>query len=346
MNEFTIQWHLTNRCNLKCSHCYIENSDFVDYPKENAILLIQDFVETIDLWSSYLPLSRSISFTGGEPLLYKNLFELVRNSKENNFFVRLLSNGTLIDKKMAKKIKENGVDAVQISIDDIGNFHDIFRGKVDSYKFALNGVRNLVDKSVYVSISSTLSRLNFKKLEKLIEVSIDNGASSIRFPRLLPLKNEKKINSELLSSADLKFAYNNILKYKKIYENKIEIITDDPLFTILDHNSFTNNNCNANSISPGGCSIGFTGICINHDGSVFPCRKLPIKIGNSLKNRFRDIWINSKILNDIRNRKNIKGRCATCYLESLCKGCRAIAYAMNNDYLGEDNQCWLTDKAR
>ena len=325
-----------------CRHCYVDDSDILDFSNKRAISLIHEIAEAVQLWEKVVPMTRSISFTGGEPLLYQSLFDLVKTAKNNDFFVHLLSNGTLIDKEKAKMVKVSGVDAVQISIDDTEEYHNIIRGKQSSYENALSGARHLTYENIYVTISSTLSKLNFKKLTKLIEIAIKNGASAIRFPRLVPTNNCRALKNELLTPEELKQTYINLLKYKELYRDSIDIITDDPLFSILDTEDNENNKCSIGTLAPGGCSIGFTGICINHDGSVYPCRKLPIKIGNSLEQSFRDIWSDSEILNQIRENANLKGKCSTCHLGQLCKGCRAIAYAMCDDYLAEDKQCWLT----
>ncbi len=344
INEFTVQWHLTNKCNLNCKHCYMIGKKIYDYPKESAKRFLDDISNTIKLWNTIIPISKSVSFTGGEPLLYDNLFELIRYAKKNDFIVRILTNGTLVNKKIAKKISKHGVNGVQVSIDDLEEEHDEFRGLVGSFNKAINGIRHLVKEGVLVSMSSTLSKNNHTKINKIIELAILNGVSVVRFPRLAPLGNGSELKGRMLSHIELKKVFADILSYREKYKNEIEIIVDDPLFSLL-QNSLSENekpNCHNDFISPGGCSIGFTGICINHDGALFPCRKLPLVIGNSFTDSFREIWTNSEILNNIRDRNELKGQCGNCPHVAACKGCRAVAYSITGDYLETDSQCWYS----
>lgn len=143
----------------------------------------------------------------------------------------------------------------------------------------------------------------------------------------------------MLSSDEIKNTFKKLIKIRNEYSNKIDVMLDDPLFALLDsqqemHNEETNKFCE------GACSVGFTSICIMPDGTLYPCRKLPIPLGNILKRPFRDIWINSEVLNDIRDKNNLKGYCGNCSLSYKCKGCRAVAYAVSGDYLNDDIQCW------
>jgi radical SAM protein with 4Fe4S-binding SPASM domain len=88
-----------------------------------------------------------------------------------------------------------------------------------------------------------------------------------------------------------------------------------------------------------GCSIGFNGLALDCDGTVYPCRRLPIPLGNIRTESLSDIWRHSPILQQLRGRDSLKGRCRTCNRRWLCGGCRAMAYALTGDYLEEDPQC-------
>ena len=88
------------------------------------------------------------------------------------------------------------------------------------------------------------------------------------------------------------------------------------------------------------CSVGNNALTIMPDGTVYPCRRLPISIGNIMKDGLFKIWYDSEFLWNIRNPKNIQGKCKTCDLLANCRGCRAVAYFCVGDYLAEDPQCW------
>lgn len=343
-NEFTIQWHLTNKCNLSCKHCYLtKEHDSYDISLGDACQILNEIGETIEFWNEISSITKSVSFTGGEPFLYHDIFPLIKHANDNNFLVRILTNGSLVTKNIAKKIRDYEVHGVQVSIDNIEEEHNQFRGGENAFQESMRGIEYLIKEGVFVSISSTLTKFNSRKIGKLIDMSINIGASAIRFPRLVPIGNGLEMTTAVLSAGDLKEAYILLCNKQKELEGKIDIILDDPLFTLIsEHSSHCTVQPNNNTICPSGCSVGFTGICIDQDGTFLPCRKLPIPIGNWKEKSFRDIWINSKVLNDIRNNSNLKGNCYECEYGHLCKGCRAIAYSLTGDYLSGDDQCWLT----
>ena len=90
------------------------------------------------------------------------------------------------------------------------------------------------------------------------------------------------------------------------------------------------------------CVIGVDGLCIMPEGNVFPCRRFPVSLGNLLQTPLRQIWEESDILEKLRKKKNLKGKCGTCEMRE-CRGCRSLAFALTGDYLGEDPHCWYHD---
>jgi len=339
--NFAVQWHLIDACNLNCRHCY-GNDLHSELYFSDLTKIISDISSTISIWNSFTPLSKSINYTGGEPLLYKNLFKLIDYSNKEGFSSAILTNGTLVDKDKARIISNLGVSYVQISVDDINDHHDSLRGLKDAFKMALQGIENLVEEGVFVNVSCTLSKLNVGRIEEIISLMATVGVSSIRFPRLVPIGRGRQLNQNMLSSDETKNAFIHLAKLSVEYNSKIEVMLDDPLFALLNLPQTCESTCSteSNIFCEGACSIGFTGICIMPDGTLYPCRKMPIPLGNIIKTSFRDIWVNSDVLNNIRNINNLKGHCGNCSLSYKCKGCRAMAYAVSGDYLGHDIQCW------
>jgi radical SAM protein with 4Fe4S-binding SPASM domain len=91
------------------------------------------------------------------------------------------------------------------------------------------------------------------------------------------------------------------------------------------------------------CSIGYDGLCIMPDASVLACRRLPLTIGNLKTDSIEKIWHESELLTQIRDKKNLKGKCNSCEHIPLCSGCRSMAFALTGDYLAEDPQCWKSE---
>jgi len=91
----------------------------------------------------------------------------------------------------------------------------------------------------------------------------------------------------------------------------------------------------------GFCPVGYTALTILHDGTVLPCRRLNVPIGNLLNEKLFKIWYDSDVLWNIRNKNNLQGKCSGCVNIARCGGCRAIAYETTGNYMGEDLQCWI-----
>lgn len=89
----------------------------------------------------------------------------------------------------------------------------------------------------------------------------------------------------------------------------------------------------------GGCGAGRVYAAISPEGDVQPCVFMPIKLGNLRKKRFEDIWLHSPVLEELRNRNNLRGGCASCPYKYVCGGCRARAYGYFSDYLMHDPGC-------
>lgn len=341
-SNFSVQWHLTDKCNLKCKHCYgVSNNDELSITSIENI--ISNISETLNIWGSVFPIKKSINFTGGEPLLYNNLFKLIEYCNNEGFQAAILTNGTLVNSDIAALIGKFNISYVQISIDDINERHDFIRGVKNSFNKSVGGAKLLINKGVQVNLSCTISRLNIEVIEELLDFAVSIGVSTIRFTRLIPIGNGKLLFDYLLSSNELKCAYRKLINMKIAYSDKINVLLDDPLFALFESDLNHNFSSNDNSFCIGGCSIGYSGICIMPDGTVYPCRKLPISIGNIAKINFRDIWNNSIVLNDIRDKVNLRGKCGNCSLSLNCKGCRALAYSLSGDYLGCDVQCWANN---
>jgi radical SAM protein with 4Fe4S-binding SPASM domain len=88
------------------------------------------------------------------------------------------------------------------------------------------------------------------------------------------------------------------------------------------------------------CVLGTEGFCVMPNGDVFPCRRFPMTIGNLRQDSFKNIWRNCAVLNQLRRKENLKGKCGPCK-EQNCTGCRSLAFSLTGDYLAEDPHCWL-----
>jgi radical SAM protein with 4Fe4S-binding SPASM domain len=285
-----------------------------------------------------ISLSPSIHFTGGEPLLYEGLWNVISHARQSGYSVAILTNGCLTTKADADKAKAFGVTDIQISLEGSPEIHDAIRG-LGSFAAAVKGARLLIDAGNCVSANMTLSRLNINSIEETAQIARAMGFSGLGFSRLVPCGSGEKLLDSLLTPQEIKAAYERALA---LDSPSFEIASGDPLAGVL--SGFTPSP--ESSLVLSGCSAGFSGVTITSDGSVMPCRRIGTKIGNLRKTSLRRIWSTSKVLWQLRQRENYKGKCGNCSLWPSCRGCRAVAYAYSKtqgtpDLFADDPQCWM-----
>jgi AdoMet-dependent heme synthase len=340
--EFFIQWHLTERCNLRCLHCYQQDSHVGELSFDQIKAVAAEVAETIEAWSQAyeIPFTLSYNLTGGEPFLRSDLFEILEHiiSRKGDIFV--LTNGTLITRDVARKIADSGVRGVQVSLEGPEEIHDGIRGK-GSFTAALEGVRRLVSAGLPVTLNTTLSRMNAPYAADLAQIARDSGARRLGFARLVPAGRGGALSGEMLDSMSLKSLYSELLS---MHIEGVEIVIGDPMAsqTQRDEEGAAEE---TSSLAMAGCAAAVSGLTFLSDGTVVPCRRLPIPIGNIVSDDLREIWATSPVLNRLRDRNSYHGRCGKCQRWSICRGCRAIAYACSKSerdrFLDDDPQCFL-----
>jgi radical SAM protein with 4Fe4S-binding SPASM domain len=336
--DFFVQFHLTERCNLRCRHCY-QSRPVPEMSYEEICEAIDNVKSTIEGWAiDYeMEISPSLHFTGGEPFLRKDLFAILDYARESGFATSLMSNGTLIDNSLARRIKEAQVVDVQISLDGLEPTHDSLRGD-GSYNRTLNGIRNLVAQGVDTNINLTVSRINMGQTRWLVHLAGELEVSGIAFSRLVPTGRGKKLSGEALTREEVAGFYNELREYQS--NSKIIVTSRDPLATIADMNG----DIPQTEVPVGGCAAGMFGVTITCDGTIMPCRRMDLPIGNIKEVSFREFWAESPVLWSLRTREDYHDGCDSCRYWAICRGCRAIALAFarangDDDYLGPDPQC-------
>lgn len=336
--DFFVQWHLTERCNLRCRHCY-QSGSVPEMGYEEICRAVDNVRSAIQSWvTEYeMQMSPSFHFTGGEPFLRKDLFEILGYVRDCGFSVSLMSNGTLIDSDTARRIKEAGVNDVQISLDGLEPTHDSLRGR-GSYRRTLQGIRNLVAQGVEANINLTVSRINVGQMGKLVRLAEELRVSAIAFSRLVPTGRGAGLSSEALTREEVAYFYSELRRDKD--NPKVVVTSRDPLAAIAEMSGES-----AQAEMPiGGCAAGIFGVTITADGTIMPCRRMDLPIGNIKEVSFRELWAGSPVLWSLRRQEDYHGGCESCRYWAVCRGCRAIAlaYARANgeeDYLGPDPQC-------
>lgn len=335
--DFFIQWHLTDRCNLSCRHCYQIGPSRPEMHLSTAREIIDEVSDMLEDWSERYDIHFTPSFniTGGEPFLREDLFEILTAVKQRGFEVYLLTNGTVIDAEKAAKLRPV-VDGVQVSVEGPEAVHDSVRGK-GAFQKAVRGVERLLAEDINVSLNVTIFRLNMTHLSGLFNLGSRLGVRRIGFSRLVPSGQGKKLADLMLEPDEVRDVYAFLLGLK---DQKTETGTGDPIASLLQDN---NTDDDAGDVPVSGCAAGVSGLTVLPDGTLTPCRRLPIPIGNVNHDSIRQIWSESPVLNLLRDRSSYTGECGSCSRWAVCRGCRAIAYARSkgpHGFLGGDPQCF------
>jgi len=339
--NFFVQLHLTARCNLRCRHCYQTEPAEDELSTVEVRDLIGEVRETIEAWQETygLALSPAVSLTGGEPLLRSDIFEIVRDFREAGFAVAILSNGTLVQDDAARRLAALGVRAVQVSLEGREPVHDDIRGP-GSFHLALRGVDHLIAAGHTVTANMTLSRLNAGEVLPLAQLVAARGVQRLGFARIVPAGRGCELREAALTMEETRRLYREIAAARV---PGLEFVTGDPLAScvlwppVIDP---------ALAVPVGGCAAGLAGITVLEDGTLLPCRRLPVPIGNVRRDSIREVWATSPVLTRLRSRDEYHGRCGTCPRWAACRGCRAIAWAASTargeaDLCADDPQCFL-----
>jgi len=338
--QFFIQWHLTERCNLRCRHCYQGREKVREMTASEVKREIDGATQMFQAWEEEhgITVSPSIHFTGGEPFLYKGLWDVIRYSREKGCRVAIMTNGCLVTKDDAKKAFDLGISDIQISLEGSPDLHASIRG-IGSFNAAAKGVDQLVAAGNRVSANVTLSRINADKSAETIKIAKEMGFYGIGFSRMVPCGRGKALLDHLLTPQELKRAYQKIIS---LNTPSFQVLSGDPLAGMLSETELPSG-CN---LTLSGCSAGFSGVTVTSDGSVMPCRRIGLVAGDLKKKSLRAIWASSRLLWRLRKRESYSGKCGQCSRWPSCRGCRAVAYAYssaqgNPDLFADDPQCWI-----
>jgi len=343
--DFYFQWHITDKCNLRCTHCYQENyTDVQDMPLEELKVIAKKLFKTLSKWGK----KGDISITGGEPFIRKDLLSFLEylDSSEEVSNLDILSNGTMLTDDIVKRLKLiRKLHRVQVSLDGASpKRHDEIRGR-GTFEKAINGIRILNRHGIDTKIMFTLQRCNMQDVPSLIDLAIREGVTGLTIERVVPIGSAEDMKGSLLSPEEIRDTFQYIsdradVEYEK--GTQLRILKYRPLWiNVNPHRAKTGVITAPHKELGAVCSIGLDGLCILPDATVLPCRRLPIPIGNLKRDSLEKIWFTSDVLWQIAHKRNLNGKCNSCELITRCSGCRAMAYAYTGDYLAADPQCWL-----
>lgn len=345
---------ITNRCNLSCEHCYIEALD-KKYKDELTTDEARGLID--DLSEMGVPV---LLFSGGEPLIREDIFELGSYARERGIRIVISSNGTLITKELAVRIKETGFGYVGVSIDGLSRTHDRFRGIPGSFDMAINGLRVLRQEGVRVGVRFTINKHNYRELPQIIDLVVkENIPRFCMYHLVYAGRGREMVKQDTINEDRLRYIEFLCQKALELYWAGVEteILTTDNHadgVVILDYIA-KNHPQRRNEIIEllkrrGGCSAGVKIANIDPKGNVHPCQFWQdLSLGNIREERFSQIWNNpaNEFLDKLRNKeKYLTGRCGQCNYKDICGGCRIRARVIHGKIWAEDPSCYLMKEDR
>lgn len=333
-----IAWELTNACNLACIHC--RASAIKDpTPDELSTAEAKHFVDEL---VEYKPI---IILTGGEPLLRSDVYDIAKYASGHGLRVVLATNGTLLTPDIAKKLKDVGIQRVSISIDgSTKETHDIFRGETGAFEAALFGIDILKNAGLSFQINTTITKRNLTEIPNIYELALELGASALHIFLLVPTGRGEEIETEEIPSEEYERVLNWFYDKSKTSRIQLKATCAPHYFRIMRQRAKTEGikitrETHGLEAMTKGC-LGGSGFCfVSSKGDVYPCGYLPALAGNIRQKPFKNIWEKSKVFNDLRDMRKLKGKCGECEYRAVCGGCRARAYALTGDYLDEEPYC-------
>ncbi len=316
---FTLQWHITHRCNLRCTHCY--QDDYTAFESREALVRVLDQFELLlraHAFRGYL------NVTGGEPLTHPDLFWLLQEARRRGITTAVLTNGTLIGKREAFLLKSCGVDYVQVSLDGMEKTHDAIRGK-GSFSRAAEGICALRRENIFVTVSFTAQRQNYRELPRVARFCRDIDANKLWFDRVVIPADEDRRRLSLTKKDFIK------LSRTAAALNRKQMVSCARALQFLP--------CKEKQIYR--CTAGNRLLTVLADGTVMACRRLPITAGNVNETDLLRLYHDHPGITQIRNAP-VPESCRSCAYAQLCAGgAKCLTFAKTGRYDLPDPDCPL-----
>ena len=293
--------------------------------------------------------TEALIFSGGEPLLRKDfILSLAEYCVDVGIIPAMLTNGVLINHKVAWELKDAGIVAVGIPLDSANpECHDKLRNVPGTFEKAVKAVRACLDVDLEVVITTMALKDTFDEIPQRIDFIANLGVDQAAVYDLVPMGRGKDVMDQAMSQTQRE----SLIKYlQQMQEDNEMVFTMSgglPLYPEIVSEMHKVDGTKPKDLllkqfwinAPVGCHAGILYFSLRPNGDVYPCTFLPVKVGNIREQSLTDIWRNSKVLNELRDRSLLKGKCGECEYRGTCGGCRGRAYACTGDYMETDPIC-------
>jgi AdoMet-dependent heme synthase len=357
VNSFTrpyvISWNLTYRCNLACEHCYLDAGGTPLVRTENfadrSELGTEECFRVIDDIAAFAPECLTI-LTGGEPLLRRDILEIVRRAAERGLWVVVGTNGVRITENVAQRLSESGARGLSLSLDALDpDRHDRFRRVRGAWRNTVEGAEILNRTGLPFIVQTTAGSHNLDELEAIADFAHDRLAAKVwNLYFLVPTGRGQFVSD--ITPAQYDEVLGSLYRIQRKYNRRMLVnakCAPHYIKTVLEKAAAGQAETDSTQIrtysgGAGGCPAGTHYMGIRPNGDVTPCPYLPVFAGTLRHSSLAELWGSSELFSTIRRRTSLGGRCGACEMNAHCGGCRARAYGMTGDLMAEDPLCTHT----
>jgi 12,18-didecarboxysiroheme deacetylase len=348
-----VVWNTTRRCNLRCVHCYSESRDR-EYEGEMGTAEAKSFIDGCADFG--VPV---LLFSGGEPLMRADLFELIAHARLKGIRAVISTNGVLITPEVAAKLRDAGLSYVGVSIDGLQARHDRFRGVSGAFDAAIAGIRASRNVGVKVGLRFTITKDNAEDVPGIFKLLEEERIPRICFYHLVYSGRGAMLRQQDLDNATTRALVDNIIDATAELQKRApgtEVLTVDNhadgvyLYLRMKREQSPRAGAVLELLSMNGGNSSGQGIgCVSWDGTVYPDQFWRHHALGSVREKpFGAIWTNKEepLLRGLRDRHRLlKGRCGRCVWKDICNGnFRVRAEAVHGDVWAEDPACYLTEE--
>ena len=360
MNEFArpyvVSWNLTYRCNLACEHCYLDAGPKPLVGTENfadrSELGTEECFKVIDEIAGFAPECVTI-LTGGEPLLRRDILEIVQRAAERGLWVVVGTNGVRITENVARHLKDAGARGLSLSLDALDpDRHDGFRRVRGAWQNTVEGAQILNRTGLPFIVQTTAGSHNRGELEAIADFAYERLSAKVwNLYFLVPTGRGQFVSDISPQQYDEVLA--SLYRIQGKYQGRMLVnakCAPHYIKTVLENGQRPGSEDVSAEAHPirtysggaGGCPAGTHYMGIRPNGDVTPCPYLPVFAGSLRRTSLADLWTSSQLFTGIRERTSLGGRCGACEMNGHCGGCRARAYGMTGDLMAEDPLCTHT----
>ena len=335
---FSMQWHITDRCDQRCKHCYIYEGKDKQCEQELNLKTLEAILENFITCCDKLQRNPFLVITGGDPLLYARIWDFLEVLKEHDINFSILGNPFHLNYDVVRKLEKLGCSNYQMSLDGLKETHDYIRKK-GSFDATLDSLKYFEGTRIKTAIMTTVSKTNILEIPELVDIVVKYNVSNFAFARYCP-------NSEDFDLIVSPEEYREFLD--KMWEKYMQYQECDTRFALKDHlwklylyekglfNPKDFNN--PNDLILDGCHCGITHITTLADGTVYACRRCDSPVGKVPEQSFYDIF-NGEEMEKYRQYERFE-HCSKCEIKNFCRGCPAVAKCLTGSFYTKDPQCW------